>query len=159
MTCTHALELVEPIAAGELDVDAAARAHFESCPACASALATARRIEAVLAVRPAPPAPDRFEGMVLQRISRERWRAEVQVDRLFNVAVAVSIMLVVGGLAALMNLQGVLAAVGGMWEVVSASGTEALRNAVPTLSTYVAAAGLLLSALAMWWWADSRVRF
>jgi anti-sigma factor RsiW len=154
MTCTFAMDLVEPIAAGEISVDPEARAHFESCPQCAAALATARRIEAALAARPAPAAPERFAAAVLQRIRREHWRAEQHVDRLFNVAVATAVVLVVGGVAALMNLGGMLTATSGMWTLMHEAGVEFLRTAAPTLSTYVAAAGLLLSALAMWWWAD-----
>ena len=106
MTCKMALELVEPIASGDLEPDAAARAHFESCPQCASALATARRLEAVLAGRAAPAAPERFTSSVLQRIRRERWRAEQHVDRLFNVAIAVALLLITGGILALMNMSG-----------------------------------------------------
>lgn len=159
MTCAQALEFVEPIASGDLDVGADLRAHFESCTRCASALATARRIESGLALRPAPGAPDRFESMVVQRIRRERWRAEEHVDRLFNVAVAAAVLLVVGGLGAMMNLGVVVAAIGGLWDVVSASGADAVRNAAPTVNTYIAAAGLLLSALGMWWWADRTVGF
>ena len=41
MLCKDASELIEPIASGDLQPDAAARAHFETCPRCASALATA----------------------------------------------------------------------------------------------------------------------
>ena len=57
LTCEDALDLVEPVAAGDLEVDAALRAHFETCPRCASALASARRIEAALSAQDAPPAP------------------------------------------------------------------------------------------------------
>jgi anti-sigma factor RsiW len=159
MNCAQALDLVEPIAAGDLDVDPQVRAHIESCPGCASALATSRRIEAALAARPASAAPERFESAVLQRIRRERWRAEQHVDRLFNVAVAVSVLLVVGGVLALMNLGGMLAAVSDIWGVMSAAGGEAIRSAAPTVNTYIAAAGLLLTALVMWWWADRTLGF
>lgn len=51
LTCAEALDLVEPIAAGDCEVNDAARAHFETCPRCASALASARRIETALARR------------------------------------------------------------------------------------------------------------
>lgn len=159
MNCTEMMELVEPIAAGDLEVDPAARAHVESCPRCASALATARRVEAVLAGTRSPAAPDHFAAAVLQRIRRDRWRAEEHVDRLFNVAMAVAIVLVVGGVLALLNLGGFLAAVTGMWALLSETGATAVRNAVPALHTYLAAAGLLLSALAMWWWADRTLNY
>ncbi len=157
MTCKAALDLVEPIAAGDLEADPAARAHFESCPQCASALATARRIEGALATRPAPSAPERFSSSVLQRIRRDRWRAEQQVDRLFNVAMVVALVLVAGGILALMNLSGVMAAVSGTWSIVATLGGQVAREAAPSMNTYIAAVGLLVSVLGMWWYADRRL--
>jgi anti-sigma factor RsiW len=157
MTCKMALELVEPIASGDLEPDAAARAHFESCPQCASALATARRLEAILAGRAAPAAPERFATSVLQRIRRERWRAEQHVDRLFNVAIAVALLLITGGILALMNMSDLMTAATGTWSTVSRLSGEFARQAAPVMTTYIAAAGLLLSVLLMWWWADRRL--
>jgi len=110
MTCATALDLVEAIAAGEVLVDAEMRLHIETCPRCAAALAAARIVESALAAREAPEAPERFVSMVLQRIRREGWQTEQQVDRFFNVAVVAALVLVIGGIAALMNLGGVLAA-------------------------------------------------
>jgi anti-sigma factor RsiW len=154
MNCDRALELVEPIAAGEMDVDAAVRAHLESCPRCSAELASARRLESVLRTRPAPVPPERFTAGVLQRIRRERWRSEQQVDRMFNIAMVVAVLLVVSAGAALMNLDLVMSAGATGWTMLSGAGTGMLREAVPAVNTYVAAVGLLLSALAMWWWAD-----
>ena len=82
---------------------------------------------------------------MLQRIRRERWRAEQHVDRLFNVAMAVALLLVAGGILALMNLSGVMAAASGAWAIVASLGSQVAREAAPTLNTYIAAAGLLLS--------------
>jgi anti-sigma factor RsiW len=154
MTCKDALELVEPIAAGDLVVDAAVRAHFETCPRCAAALASARRIEAWLAGREAITAPPRFTAAVVQRLRRERWRSEQQVDRLFNVAIAMALLLIVGGILALMNLSGVMAAAAGTWTAVASLGEQFARSAAPSLNTYVAAVFLLMTALGMWWWAE-----
>lgn len=154
MTCRDVLELVEAIAAGEVEPDDALRAHIESCPPCASALASARRIEALLETRPAPAPPARFTATVLQRIRVEQWRAEQHVDRLFNVAMVVAVLLVAGGAAALFNVGGLLALVGGAWQVASGIGTTAARGAAPSVNTYIAAVALLASALGMWWWAD-----
>ena len=79
MTCGEALQLVEAIAAGDLAVDDAARAHFETCPRCASALASAQRIEVALQARPKPQAPARFTQAVLGRIRQERWQQRATV--------------------------------------------------------------------------------
>jgi len=154
MTCKAAIELVEPIASGDLEIDPAARAHFESCPQCASALATARRLEAVLATRPAPAAPARFSSSVLQRIRRERWRSEQHVDRVFNLAIVMALVLVTGGILALMNLSGVVAAAAGTWSNLASLSGEFARQAAPSMNTYIAAVGLLLSVLGMWWFAE-----
>ena len=157
MTCTDALHLVEAIAAGDLEIDDTVRTHFETCPRCASALASARRLESALQARPKPQAPARFRQTVLGRIRQERWRSEERVDRVFNVAIVVAVLLVVGGIAALTNVDGVLGAARSVWGLMAAVGGQALQTAAPMLLTYIGAAGLLMSALAMWWWADRRL--
>jgi anti-sigma factor RsiW len=157
VTCTDALHLVEAIAAGDLAVDETLRAHFETCPRCASALASARRLESALQARPKPQAPARFTQTVLGRIRQERWRSEQRVDRVFNVAIVVAVLLVAGGVAALTNVDAMLGAARTLWGLVAAVGGQALQTAAPMLLTYIAAAGLLMSALAMWWWADRRL--
>ncbi len=154
MTCRDVLELIEPIAAGDLEPGADARAHLESCPGCAAALASARRLEAALVSREAPEPPARFAALVLQRIHRERWRAEQHVDRLFNLAMVAALALVVGGIFAMMNVSGVLAAASATWALAATVSTQVAHSAAPSLNTYVAAACLLVSALAMWWWAE-----
>jgi anti-sigma factor RsiW len=157
MTCRDVIELVEAIAAGDLQPVREIREHLETCPGCASALASARRVEAALARREAPPAPARFEASVLQRIRREQWRAEQHVDRLFNVAMIAALILVAGGALALMNLGGVLAGAAQMVTAFANLRGEVARQAAPSLATYIAAAGLLASALGMWWWAERRL--
>lgn len=157
LTCSGVLDLVEPIAAGDHAVDAALRAHFETCPRCAAALASARRVESLLAARPAPVAPARFTPAVMARIRRERWRTEQHVDRIFNLAIAAAVMLVVGGIAALFNINGLLGAAAAAWELMSAATKEGVTAAAPSLRTYVAAAAFMASALAMWWWAERRL--
>jgi anti-sigma factor RsiW len=157
MTCREAVHLVEAIAAGELEVEEPVRAHFESCPACASALAAARRIERALQARPAPQAPARFTAAVFVRIRSDRWRSEQRVDRIFNVAIVAASLLVVGGLAALTNVGAVLAAGGWVWGAVSQMSGQLVQQAAPTILTYVAATFLLMSTLGMWWWAERRL--
>jgi anti-sigma factor RsiW len=157
MSCRDVIELVEAIAAGDLEPDRELRAHLETCPGCAAALSSARQLEAALARREAPLPPPRFAAAVLHRVGRERWRAEEHVDRLFNVAMVMAFVLVAGGAVALMNLSGVLAAASQTVAIIGSVRGELARSAAPSLTTYVAAAGLLASALVMWWWAERRL--
>ena len=157
LTCDDVLPLVEPIAAGDLEVDPQAREHFESCPRCASALASARRIEAALSARPAPVAPARFTNAVLLRIRRERWQSEQHVDRLFNLAIVIAVLLIAGGMTAIFNVDALLSGAAATWRVLAMVSGEAVTKAVPSLATYVASAGLFASALVTWWWAERRL--
>jgi anti-sigma factor RsiW len=157
VTCSDVLHLVEAVAAGDLEVDAGLRAHFETCPGCASALASARRLEAALQARPSPTAPAQFTTVVLAKIRRERWQSEERVDRIFNVAIVVAVLLVIGSVLALTNVDAVLGAAGALWGVAAAVSGVAVEAAAPVVLTYIAAAGLLMSALGMWWWADRRL--
>ena len=156
MTCREAIDLVEAIAAGDVALEGASREHFESCPRCASALASARRIEAVLAAQEAPGAPAAFTPMLMNRIRRERWRSEQAVDRLFNVAILAAVILMAGGVLALLNLEDVMAVASRVGTVL-ATASSGPRTSGPTFSTYVGAIGLFISALGMWWWAERRL--
>jgi anti-sigma factor RsiW len=157
MDCRHVRDIVDAIAGDDGAVSDEQRAHFESCPACAAALAAARRLEALLASREAPDPPVRFTQSVLQRIRRERWSAEQRVDLLFNAAVVFGLVVIVAGIGALMNLSGVLSAAGTISNTLAAVSQDAARQAAPAVVTYVAAAGLLVSALATWWWAERKL--
>lgn len=154
MQCSDVLDLVEPIAAGDLVPDEQVRLHLQTCPQCAGALASARRLEGLLTNMDIPAAPPTFAMSVLQRIRRDKWHSEQNVDRLFNVAIVAAVLLVSGGLAALLNVDGVIVLAESAWLLMKESGRETLRTAAPTVGTYVAAVGLLASALGMWWWAE-----
>lgn len=155
MTCDDVLNQIEPIAADELTPTGEVRAHLETCLSCAAALATARRIEASLAAWPEAAAPPRFASSVQQRIRRERWMLEQRVDRIFNVAIAVALLLVAGGVFFLLRGPAVLDAAGQFVTLIATFGQGAAATAAPSLMTYVAATGLFVSGLAMWWWAES----
>jgi anti-sigma factor RsiW len=154
VTCRDVIHLVEAIAGGDVEVDAGVRGHLETCPACASTLASARRIEAALAARPAPRAPDNFTAAVIGRIRSERWQSEQRVDRIFNLAIAASALLVIGSLLALTNVSGVVGAAGWIWGAFAQLSGQWAQDAMPRAVSYVAAGGVLMSALLMWWWAD-----
>ena len=149
LTCSAVRDLVEPIAAGDVAVETVVRDHLETCPRCAAALASARRIDMLLAERPA--------AAVMARIRRERWRTEQHVDRIFNLAIAAAIVLVTGGIVALFNVNGLLGAAAAAWQLMTAATKEGVSTAAPRLGTYIAAAAFMASALAMWWWAERRL--
>lgn len=154
MTCEDLLELVGAVASGDVELDDVSRAHLETCPRCAGALAAAQRLEMLLQASVAPAAPNGFSATVLQRIRRERWRSEQRVDRLFNVALVAALLVIVGGVLAMLNLDMVFVLAGRAWTVAKEGLHNTLEQAVPALATYVAAAGLLASAFVMWWWAE-----
>ena len=155
MTCDEVDEIVEAVAAGDLPMDAALTAHLDGCPGCAAALATARRIENYFATRSAVAAPEQFTRAVLQRIRRERWQSEEQVDRLFNFAMVAAGLLLVLGAAVLFNMSVVLHVAATASQLLTVAAEQALRQVAPAIGTYVAATALLASALGMWWWADA----
>ena len=157
MVCRDVLELVEPIAAGDLPLDDVVRAHVESCPRCASALASAQRLETALRAVEVPPVPETFAATVMQRIRRDRWRAEQRVDRLFNLAIAAAVLVILVGIAAILNVETVLTMTASAWPLLRDGTRETVRQFAPTFATYVAAAGLLAAAVVMWSWAERRL--
>ena len=159
MQCSDVLDLVEPIAAGDLAPDDRVREHLHSCPGCAGALASAQRLETELKSMEFPAAPPAFATGVLQRIRRDRWQSEQNVDRLFNVAIVAAVILIAGGLVAMLNVATVISLTSSVWTVLKEGSRESVRTAAPTLGTYIAAVGLLASALGMWAWAERRMQF
>ena len=159
MTCREVQESIEAVAAGDEPVSAAFRSHIEGCPGCAAMLATARRIEAMLAARPAPAAPAPFAAAVASRIRTEHWRAEQQVDRMFNVGVAVALVAITGAALALFNIESVMTALAAgaaaLADATTQQGTRAAVQGAPGMWTYLFAAGLLGTSLLLWRWAET----
>src|SRR5512136_718591 len=94
MRCEELQDLIEPIAAGELEPTDEAARHLAGCASCAAALALARRIDRTLAGLEVPAAPPSFAAGVLRRIRRQRWRSEQYLDLGFNAVIVVSVGLV-----------------------------------------------------------------
>ena len=159
MRCSDVLDLVEPIVAGDVVPDERVRGHLHSCPQCAGALASAQRLEAQVKAMEIAAAPPAFTTHVLQRIRRDRWQSEQNVDRLFNLAIVTAVILIASGLLALLNVDTVIGLTGSMWTALKEGSRQTARTAAPTVATYIAAAGLLISALGMWAWAERRVEF
>jgi predicted anti-sigma-YlaC factor YlaD len=159
MKCSDVLDLVEPIAAGDLLPDERVRDHLHSCPQCAGALASAQRLEAQLKGMEFPAAPPAFATQVLQRIRRDKWQSEQNVDRLFNLAIVTAVILLAGGVLALLNVETLISLTASAWTALKEGSRETARTAAPTVGTYIAAVGLLASALGMWAWAERRAQF
>jgi hypothetical protein len=56
-----------------------------------------------------------------------------------------------------MNLSGILAGASQILTVLANVPGGVAQKAALTLATYIAAGGLLASALGMWWWAERRL--
>jgi hypothetical protein len=151
-------ERIEAVAAGDEPADETFRAHVEGCVTCAARLARARRIEETLAVRPAPPAPPRFAALVASRIRREHWRAEQQVDWVFNIAVAAGLVAIAGGTLALVNLSLVTETIGAglsaIFTYFTQPGEAAPARVAAGLPTYLLGAVFLATTLLIWSWAE-----
>ncbi|HTI39599.1 MAG TPA: hypothetical protein VL484_18705 [Vicinamibacterales bacterium] len=156
MTCAQIQDQIEAVAADEQPVTEEFRRHVEGCVRCASALATARRVEAMLESWEAPPAPPRFTAAVSSRIRSERWRSEQQVDRVFNLLLVCGLLVVVGGIVALFNFSTVASAISRGVDFVARAGEHQPSPAVPSLVTYVVGSAFFGTALAAWWWAERR---
>ncbi len=154
MFCDEALNAVEAVAAGELTPDGRIAAHFASCPNCAAALDSARRVERLLRSRPVPAAPPQFTSKTMTRVRRARWRSEQFLDTGFNVAVAGVVLTIAAGVWMLLNRTG-LTAVGNDAVNLFSSGMVAIAHRVaPALPLYAGATAILATAIGLWWWAE-----
>lgn len=154
MFCDEALDLIESIAEGELTPEGRVAAHLATCPNCAAALASARRLEQALRARPVPRAPARFTARMMTTLRRKRWRSEQFLDVGFNVALAAVGLIVVGGVLMLLSHAGLMPAGNGALGLVSGGVAGMVRRAVAAVPVYVGAAALLAVALGVWWWAE-----
>jgi hypothetical protein len=112
-------------------------------------------IERWLRERPAPAAPAGFTSAVAGRVWQERWQSERYWDFAFNAAVALGLLLIVGGILGLAFRSG-LAVVGRDALLLFATGlTTAADQVAPRLPMYVGGCILTASALGIWWWAES----
>jgi anti-sigma factor RsiW len=157
MTCREVLDRIEAVAAGDEPATPELRSHLEECLACAAALAQARRIESVLAERPAPSAPARFSAALTSRIRQERWRSEQQVDRMFNVVLLAGVLAIAVGVLALFNVNAMAAAFTGSLALLNRLSGALVVQAAPAFAAYLGAAGFLATALFVWWWAERRL--
>ena len=154
MFCDEALDAVEAIAAGELLPDGRVASHLATCPNCASALDSARRLEASLRERPVPAAPAQFTARTLARVRRARWRSDQFLDAGFNLAVGAVIVALMGGGWMLLHRTGLAAVSRDAIDLFRSRFVIVARRVAPSLPLYAGAALLLVSALGLWWWAE-----
>ena len=154
MSCDEMLDVVDQVAAGDLTPTPDAAAHLASCAACAAALEQARALERMLQARPVPKAPAQFTSRTTGRIRRDRWRREQIFDTGFNVALALVVVAIVGGVWLLMHRSGLIAVSNDAVGLIGTAVTTLVRRLAPAVPLYAGAAALLASALGIWWWAE-----
>jgi predicted anti-sigma-YlaC factor YlaD len=154
MFCDEILELIEPIAAGDLTLDGRTSAHLASCADCAAALEMARGLERVLRTRAAPRPTPQFTARIMGRLRRDRWRREQFLDAGFNLAIGLVLFGVLVAAWLLLSRSGLTGVGQQAVDVLNAAVVGAARRVVPSLPLYAGAAALLASALGLWWWAE-----
>jgi len=108
----------------------------------------------MLQSRTIPQPPSHFTSRTLTRVRRARWRREQFFDVGFNAAIIVLVVAIVGGVWMLLNRSG-LAAVSRDAVSLFGAGIVALAHRVaPAVPLYAGAMAVILTALALWWWAE-----
>jgi predicted anti-sigma-YlaC factor YlaD len=154
MFCDQVVELLEPIAAGDVAPDEGIARHLASCVHCADALAAAGRVDRLLRARAVPEPSSQFTTRTLARIRRDRWRREQFLDTGFNVAIATVISGVVLSIWMVIDRSGLSAI---SRDIVNLFGSEIVavaRELAPSATLYAGATALIAAALAIWWWAE-----
>jgi anti-sigma factor RsiW len=154
MFCDQIVELLEPIASGDLEPDEGVARHLASCANCAEALTAARRIDRLLRTRSVPAPSPQFTSRALARIRRDRWRREQFFDAGFNVATATVIAGVMLGVWMIIDRSGLSAISGDILGLFGSEVASVARLVAPSLSLYASATALIATALAIWWWAE-----
>ena len=154
MFCDETLDAIEAIAAGELAAEGRVAAHLATCRHCAAALASARRLDKMLAARPVPTPPQQFTVRTMTRIRRARWRSDQFLDVGFNVAIALIVIGIIGAGWLLLDRSGLTVVSGDLIALVESGGVARAQRVAPSVPVYVAAAALVVTALGIWWWAE-----
>ncbi len=154
MRCEEADRLIDAfVSRDEVASDELVR-HVESCQRCTAAIELAKTVESWLAARPVTPPPSGFARSVVERLHTDRWRAERNLDLGFNLAIAAGLVVVVGGVWLFINVSGLTAVTEDVARIFADGVTTLAARVVIGLPTYTAAAGLVMTALGVWWWAE-----
>jgi len=153
--CEHLDLLMEAIADGSAELDAAARAHFDGCADCQSRAAQARAIEQFLVHRELPAPPAAFTARVMALVHDDRWRTERVVDLSFNLAIAAGVLVVLAGVVGLAWSLGFLTVRIDLDTILEAAGGSLGARLLAQVQTIAMAAVLLTMTLALWWWTET----
>jgi anti-sigma factor RsiW len=154
MTCSDLDDLIEPIAAGDLVPALDIRAHLDTCPGCAAALALATAVDRTLAATPAPDPPAHFVEATMTRVRRARWRSEQYLDLAFNLVAGLAVLVALAGLWLLLSVTGVTTVGSEVGRLFADSTVALLARMRPALPLYAAGVALVGTALALWWLAE-----
>jgi roadblock/LC7 domain-containing protein len=159
MYCDEALDAVEAVAAGEVTPDGRLADHYATCPDCSTALASARELERLLHVRPAPKPSTQFTARTMTRVRRARWKSEQVLDVGFNVAIAVVVLAIAAGVWMLVDRTGVTSVSSEALDMMGRGFVSFAQRVAPSVPVYAGATALLVTALGIWWWAERDASF
>ena len=154
MFCDETLDAIEAIAARELTPEGRVAQHLATCRQCAAALESARRLERMLETRPVPQPTPQFTTRTMARIRRARWRSDQFLDVGFNVAIAFVLIGVGASIWVLLARTGLIAVSGDTITLIESGASALAQRVAPSLPVYGAATALVVTALAIWWWAE-----
>jgi hypothetical protein len=98
MNCETASELIEPLAAEDIELTSELRAHLDTCPRCTAELQVACRIHASLLSGRAH-APRHFTATVLQRLpAQHTWSLQDGMETMLDSALALSVAALIVGI-------------------------------------------------------------
>lgn len=159
MDCEHLELLIEAVADGSAELDAAAAAHLDGCAVCQARVAQAREIERFLISREVPVPPASFTAGVMALVRHDRWQTERFVDLGFNLALAAGVLVILAGMGGLAWSLGFLTVTIDLDALLEATRTEVGGRLVAQVQTVAMAAVLLTMALALWWWTEADSSF
>ena len=97
MNCDTATELIEPLAAGEIEGSGELGAHLDSCPRCAADLVVAQLVNRWL-VSSRALAPRQLTARVLQQLPSRTWDVRDGIEAWLDTMAALSLLVVSVGI-------------------------------------------------------------
>lgn len=143
MNCDTVAELIEPLAAGEIELSGELRAHLDGCPRCAAGLAAARQINQSL-VGARAQAPRHFTATVLQGLPSRTSDVTDGLEAWFDTMAVLALLPVIAGIWWLADPAFLLQIIDTLRSAVSGiSGLLVERGTMLTTYVLMAVAGVL----------------